>query len=212
MREITTTNQNQVSADYLEQVLLLKLDFSDPAYIHSSFGELVFDGNTYIGVGDFGAISTLREQAKLGPAPLELALSGVNPLLIQESLDSTEYRATVTLYEGYRQDDGTLADDPWVVWSGWWEHASMSLGANNAIRATAQHDLSILNEKDGSRYSDEDQQQLYSGDVGFEFTPYMADLQLAWAGGRASSVIGGPLVPVDGTYTPDPEAPERPAL
>ena len=45
-----------------------------------------------------------------------------------------------------------------------------------------------MNEKDGSRYSDEDQQNRYAGDTGLSFTADMTGLRLQWGGGRVNTV------------------------
>lgn len=193
MKELSTANLAQITSDYYELVLLAKFEFSDGTYcLHSSYGEIDFDGNTYLGVGDLGQVTAIREQSELGPSSLEFVLSGINPALVSVALDTSEYKAPITIYEGYRQDDGTLVDDPWIRWSGWWEHSTVNIGAENIARATAQHDIAILDERDGGRYSDEDQTVRYSSDRIFQYTPYMADLVLSWAGGMVGSVTGTP--------------------
>ena len=50
------------------------------------------------------------------------------------------------------------------------------------ITVTAQHDLAVLNEVDGSRFSDEDQQQRFAGDVGLEFVHQQSTIRLVWGG------------------------------
>ena len=57
----------------------------------------------------------------------------------------------------------------------------------------------ILEEKDGSRFTDEDQQQLFAGDTGFEFVYSMGNAKMVWGGITVGGVSSGGK---DGTITP----------
>jgi hypothetical protein len=192
-RDISATNQAEVDASHLHEVVLVKLDWDEPAYVHSGFGSIVWDGNTYIGTGGLGGISEARESELLGPASLTLTLSGVDATFIATALDTVSFGDAITIYLGYRQDDGTLVDDPWIVWSGWFEFASIAQAAESEISIICQHDLSVLSEIDGSKFTDEDQQEDYSGDVFFEHVHEMQTLaqKLLWAGRAGWSGGGG---------------------
>jgi hypothetical protein len=187
-RNLSSTNQTQVAAAHLHEVVMVKLEFDTPVYVHSGIGTISYDGNDYLGVGDFGGVSETREAEQLGPAPITLQLSGVDSSLIGEALDSGNYGDVVTIYVGYRQDDGTLYDDPWIVWKGWYENAAISMGTEgNIISVTCQHDLAVLEESDNGRFTDEDQKRRFSGDTGFEYVHLIPTLKLMWAGGPVAS-------------------------
>jgi hypothetical protein len=188
-RGLSATNQAEVDAAHLHEVVLVKFDFDTPVYVHSGIGTITYNSNDYLGVGHFGGIGIARESENLGPASLELTLSGVTTGYVTEALDAGNLYDKVTVYVGYRQDDGTLVDDPWVCWSGWYETDAISLDVESSVKITCQHDLAFLSEKAGDRYSDEDQQSKYSGDVGLEFTSAMSTTDLLWGGGPV--IAGG---------------------
>jgi len=198
-RSISATNLTEINAAHLHVVTLVHLAFDEPVFLHSGIGTIPYDSNDYIGVGQLGTISEARESEVLGPRPITLQLSGVDPNMIAEAQEAGRFKDDITIYEGYRNDDGTLVDDPWIVWKGWFEYAAISVGGEGVVSITAQHDLAILNEKDGGRFTDEDQQQRFSGDLGFEFITDMATVKLNW-GGR--TVGGGGA---GGAGGPDPE-------
>jgi hypothetical protein len=183
-RGLSSANQTEIGAAHLHEVVLVKLEFDTPVYVHSGIGTITYDSNDYLGVGDFGGVSETRESESLGPAPITLQLSGVDSSLIGEALDSGNYGDVVTIYVGYRQDDGTLVADPWVVWKGWYENSAIQLGTeDNVIAITCQHDLAVLEEADGGKFTDEDQKRRFSGDTGFEYVHEMRDIKLNWGGG-----------------------------
>ena len=182
-RDIGASNVTAVTGAHVHVVLLAKLEFDEPVYVHTGYGEITYDSDVYIGVGKWGGISQAKETENLSPGSLVLELDGVSAKYIAEALDSGNYGDTVTIYEGYRQDDGTLVADPWVLWSGFLEFATAGQGSEeNVVSLTCQHDLAILNEKDGSRFTDEDQLKRYSGDRFFEYITDMENLQLQWGG------------------------------
>lgn len=190
-RDISATNLAEINAAHLYEVVLVKFEFDTPVYVHSGVGSISYGGNTYLGVGSFGSLTAPREQEQVTPASINLVLDGITSAHITEALDSGNLYDPVTVYVGYRQDDGTLVDDPWVLWKGWYEYASISLGAESAVNITCQHDLSILSEKAGDRYSDEDQQSKFTGDVGLEFAADMSGTKLLWGGGPVAPAAGG---------------------
>lgn len=190
-RGISATNVAEIDASHFHEVILAKLEFDTPVYVHSGFGDIVFGGDTYLGVGDFGGITEGGESTALTPTSITLPLSGVDSAYITEALDAGNYGDIITIYVGYRQDDGTLVDDPWLYWRGQYEYASLSQGSDNVVAVHAQHELMVLNEADGSRFTEEDQVLKFAGDKGFNYLPYMISLKLAWAGGRVGSITPG---------------------
>lgn len=190
-RGLSTTNTAQVDGVHVYEVVLVKLEFDTPVYVHSGIGSISYGGNTYLGVGRFGGISGTRESEALGPSAITLTLDGITSAQITEALDSGNLYDPVTIYVGYRQDAGTLVDDPWILWKGWYEFASVVLDSESSVNIVCQHDLAILDEKGGDRYSDEDQQDKYTGDIGFAFAHDMGSVNLIWGGGFVGGGGGG---------------------
>ena len=181
-RGLSAPNEAETNAQYLQPVVLVSLAFSTPVYVHSGIGTITYNGNDYLGVGDFGGVGEIRESENLGPNPIRLELSGVNANYVAEALTAGNYGDVVSIFMGYRADDGTLVDDPWPIARGKYEFANTSQDETAVVSITAQHDLAILVEIEGSKYTDEDQRQRYSADVGFQFVSDAATVQLLWGG------------------------------
>ena len=181
-RTISATNLDEINASHLHEVVLVELDFDTPVYVHSGVGTITYNTNDYLGVGGFGSISAATETEQLRPTALTLTLSGIDSNYISEALDSGNYGDRVSIYCGYSDDSFSLVDDPWLIWGGFYEFSSIEQGVDVSVSITVQHDLSLLSEKDGGRYTDEDQQSRFSGDVGFEFITEINGLKLFWGG------------------------------
>ena len=182
-RGLSAANQTEVAATHLQEVTLVKFEFDTPAYMHNGMGTITFDGNDYLGVGDFSTSGGSRESESLGPLTMTYTLSAVDSTLLAEAVDSGNFGDVITEYIGYRNDDGTLVADPWIANKGKYDHASISLGTDNSITITAHHDLAVLAEIDGRKFSDEDQQAEYTGDLGLEHAVAAEFVRLVWGGG-----------------------------
>lgn len=178
-RGLTGTNQSASEAATVQPTTLAKIEFDTPVYVHSGLGTITYDGDDYLGVGDLGQISGIEEAEDNSPTPIRLSLSQVDAAYLSEGLSADNFRDKVTLFMGYRQDDGTLVDDPWVIWKGYIEYTSIQ-SETGTITLHCQHFLSILKQKDGRRYTDEEQQRSFTGDLGFQFIADVNGTQLTW--------------------------------
>ena len=188
-RELTSSVVTIVEGGFIEPVLLAKFDLDEPAYFHTGLGTITYDGNDYVGVGNLAGIGNARESELVGPRPFTVSLSGLDFNAVSKAKDSASYGDVVTIYYGYRQSDGTVYSDP-IVWTkGKIERVDISQGEESTISVTIDHDVNVLNEKDGSRFTDEDQQDTYSGDEFFKFLHDMPTKVLQW-GGRSTPPLG----------------------
>ena len=181
-RFLTNAAEAQAQAAFHTLIILAKFEFDEPVYAHTGIGTVTYDGDTYLGVGDFGSIGPSRESENLGPMQMDISLAAPNSTHLAEALDAGNYGDPMTLFAAYRSSAGTLVANPWVVWSGWFEFASIRVGTDNQITISGQHDLAVLNEIKGSRFTDEDQQSKYPGDNGFLHIHRMATTRLLWGG------------------------------
>lgn len=186
-RGLSANNLAEINAPHLYEVVLAKFDYGTPIYVHSGIGTITYDGDDYLGVGDFGGISKASESDRLGPHAIDFTLTATDATNVSEGLEAGRYGDVITAFVGYRQDDGTLVADPWVLWKGKHDNATISLGDQNAVVITGQHDLAVLNKKDGGRYTDEDQQRRFASDLGFEYVSDVPTQRLVWGGGAVAN-------------------------
>lgn len=68
-------------------VMAVQLDFPDGmVFAHTGTGDLVIDGITYTGVGQFGEVGQAQESSNSGsPMSIDLTLNGLDSTIIQET-------------------------------------------------------------------------------------------------------------------------------
>ncbi len=191
-RAIGATNIAHIDSGHTHPTLMGKLDLDTPIYAHTGLGTIWYDGNYYDGVGNIAGLSGLEETENIVPAPVQLQLNGLDADALTASLDEASYGDRVTLYIGYRNDGGTLIDDPWVFYKGRVESSALVRGSENSISITVQHDLAVLKRKIGTKYTDEEQQRRYAGDTAFIHVSKMADIakDLLWGASKGVSTSG----------------------
>ena len=203
-RDIELANIAQIETGHVYMVILVKFEFDTPAYLHSGIGNITFDGNVYTGVGQLGSIGGVDESEDLAPAPFRVSISGIDSQYLSEGLDSGNFGDVITVYRGYRKDDGTLEADPWIATRGKMEYAQVVRGDQNVVQITVQHDLALLDEIAGDRWTHEDQNAKFFGDHGLEYVHESADLKLLWGGAERVSGASDPTLPggFPGEYYP----------
>lgn len=186
-REIGAKSKIEAEASFAEPVLLVHFEFDDPVYVHSAVGAIEFDGNTYVGIGTLGSISSAEETETISPNEITFSLSGVDQNAIYESLRAATFGDRVTVYYGYRSSDGTLVEPPSIRWRGRIDSSSFKMGPDSAVSFTAHHRVSVISEIDGSRFTNEDQQTAYTDDEFFQHVADVPTKRLLWGGGPSAT-------------------------
>ena len=205
-RSLSAANLTHIDSGHTHPVLMGKFLFDGGSvFAHTGLGTIVFESNNYLGIGNLAGVAGLEETEGIVPAPVKVSLNGLDSSLVLEALDSANFGSKVTLYIGYRNDDGTLIADPWAFYKGRVENAALIRGQDNSITITIQHDLAILNRTIGTKYTYEEQQRKFSGDLAFEKIAQMelVGTDLLW-GALPSRIGTGGGGRFPGPRTPQP--------
>lgn len=171
----------ETTSEIVRLLFFADLEFdSGTIYVHNGIGNITWGGNTYLGVGDFGAIETVEETSDVSPTSMVLVLSGLDASLMDEVLAQDYYLRPVKLYIGAVNVGGALVVDPDKIWSGKMDTAEVRLGGTNAIRLSCENDFILFERTNGRRYTDADLQNEYAGDLFFEYIDEMVDKEVIW--------------------------------
>jgi len=177
-------------------VVFVKLAFpSGTVYLHNAAGVLSFGGDDYLGVGTFGAVTTMVEDININDTLLSVELSSIDDGIIAALQTDDVYGKDADIYVGRIDADGQLVGTPtnWV--SGFMELANLRLGDDNVVTIKIQTRAGKLTKENNKRYTLEDHQADYPGDQFFEFLHSIQELVINWAGETA--------------FKPEPNSPPR---
>ncbi|GHF18248.1 hypothetical protein GCM10017044_10950 [Kordiimonas sediminis] len=198
---VSTTVQNALTGKSLMILPLVKLELGDRTseqdYVRVWGGatNLMWDGQTWQGVGSLGQIEAVKADARGALHGLSLTLNGIPQDLLQD-VKSVGYRGRLgRVWIAAFDDAMSLIDRPVLIFAG--EISAMILKdgrTNRSVGVELESRISVLKRVMPALRTDEDHQRRYPGDKFYEFVPNVLNKTLYWglkSPSTARSVGGG---------------------
>lgn len=197
-RFVNSTAQTAADQPHVIYAMLVQLDFASGfVRVFNGAGTLIFNGNTYVGLGQYGSITQIGESTDLKPSnPVTFQLSGLpdsaSPALAAAATNRADYygrsaRIDIALFDSSRNIMTPIEN---AVWEGRMDSITVSK-ANNAILLTAEDRMVVWDKAIGFLYSTEWQTISYPGDTFFDQVPFLANRQITWGGVSVNVGPGG---------------------
>lgn len=169
-----------IQAASVHPAMLMKINTSGGDVLTwSGIGNLVYDSDTYIGVGTFGGVSQVDEKTDLTATGITFTLSGIPSALISTALGQVQHGRTCQLFLALlNTSTGAIIDTPYELFNGFTDVTIVTEQAESCtISIQAENRLIDLERPRIRRYTDEDQKSGSgdSADVGFEFVQSLQD-------------------------------------
>ena len=191
-RTATAAAVTESKSEAPRAVLLASLDFpSGFVRVNSSDRAIPFQSNTYKGVGNLGAVSPIGETGELQASGLDLSLTGIDPDNINAAFENAQGRAG-KVYLAFLDANYVLVVDPVLMFSGRIDSVTVELGEVGTVRVALENRLVAWERPKVRRYTNEDQQQRFSGDLFLEFVAQTVDKELLWGVGSLDQVPRAP--------------------
>lgn len=170
-----------LSASLIYPCLLVVLTFkSATVYVWSGVGPMVVDGQTYLGLGSLGEMGAVTEGVDVNASGTTLKLSGIDPVLLGESLNDIKLGAPAKIYFGL-WSEGTLIGAPYLIFSGLVDKPTVTAGGETiSILLALENRLVDLSRATSRRYTAADQHIEYPDDTGFNWVEILNDISLKW--------------------------------
>lgn len=171
MRSLTTDFKSVVAGSEVLIGAIVELDYPvTPVRAWSGVGDLSWDGKTWKGVGSLGEISAIMEKAGAEAGQVKLTLNGVPAEARAQALQNTSVSRTMRFWLAAFSEDPSGAwsvlPDPWKVFSGITDVHRVHRGA---IEVNVETALARLKYPKVARYTHEEQQRHYPGDLGLQY-------------------------------------------
>ena len=190
-RWANTANETAAAADNVPLRLLLDLDFaSGMVYAHSGVGDIVWNGNTYLGVGAYGGFRQISEEAQVNPKPVTVTLAAIPGELISSAMTEVYQGRTATLWWGIVNDAGAWVANPEILWTGVMDTMQVELSQGLGQIALVLEDPDYA-QPQCRRYTLQDHQLDYAGDRGLEYLSRIPGFKGNW--GQPGNSYGGAM-------------------
>lgn len=200
-RSLTSALLTEILSSRLRPVIFVRAEFtSGPIFMWSGVGQIVWNGQTWTGSGQFGKISAIGEASDIRALGIELELSGVPTNLIQAALEEVRITGGCDVWFGAMSETGQVIADPHLIFSGKLDVPTIEeSGETFSIRIRVESELIRLKQSSNRRYNHADQQIDFPGDRGFEYVEKIQEMNLTWGGkgvpttSSGSAGIGGTI-------------------
>ena len=185
-RDITSAFKTAVTAGVVQPILATELDFSTGTlYFWNGYGDLTMtvrgSSQTFIGLGDLAGISAVTETTEIKASGITLTLTGVKSSLISEALSANYTNRNAYVYLGLFDSSKNVISDVYTLFSGKMDVLKINEQAETStIELAVENRLISFERANERRFTHEDQQIDYSGDLGFEFVPDLQDKPIVW--------------------------------
>jgi len=180
-RELPTNLQANLDDNVVYPFFAIEMFFDgNTLRTWTGMGDLVYDGNTWIGSGSLLAVSTVEETNEISVRGVTLNLSGIPSELISLAL-STPYQGRVcNVYLGML-DKVLDTYDLTPIFSGYMDKMDISEAAETcSIEMAVENKLIDLERARVSRFTSGYQKSLYPNDLGLDFVESLQDRPISW--------------------------------
>lgn len=183
---MTRTMNASIKAAFTAATLrpFILTEFEFPAVtmrLWSGIGILTWNGDDYTGAGRLLQIRPAEETDGLDANGAVFELSGVPSDLISAGLTAEYQGRPCRIYVGVLDGGNNIIADPVNIFTGLMDVMSLDDDPEfPVISLTAESELVVLNKARDRRYTHEDQQIDFPGDLGLEFVPSLQDKEINW--------------------------------
>lgn len=150
-------------------------------YVWSGVGNLVYNGNTYRGVGSLGRIGGIDETTEVRATGTTVTLSAIDPALLAECLSDIQLGAPATIYFALFDASLNIIGAPYPLFVGTVDQPVIQIGVNEmTISLKLENRLANLQRSNARRYTAADQRKYYPNDTGFNWVELLNDMALKW--------------------------------
>jgi hypothetical protein len=180
-RNIDPTVLAQLTGPSITLALFVMITFAtSTGYIWSGRGNVLFNGQTWTGVGTFLNVSTIEDGNTIDARGISVTLSGIDTTSLNNVMSEYKLGLPAAVYLGV-YSNGTLIDFPSTSWIGRTDQPSLSItGPESTITINCENRLVDMNIPGYRRLTNDDQQMTWPGDLGLSFVSSLLEKQLYW--------------------------------
>jgi hypothetical protein len=183
-RVMSTAMLNALTSSEMFPALFLQAGFATgPVYLWSGFGSITWGGRAWLGIGTLGSISMIEEGTAVEAKGIALKLSGIDTTLLGDVLGEFHLGLPVIVYLGAFAPGGpsSLIANPIPIWTGRMDQPTLDIsGTTSSISIACESRFIDMNVAVDRRYTNDDQQRDWPGDLGFMFVQAIQEMTLYW--------------------------------
>lgn len=147
----------------------------------NGIGNLSWNSQTWGGLGSFLSFSSIEETSDVKAAGMTVSLNGMLSANISLALSDCRQGYSGKIYLGFFDTSNAIISSPYLIFSGRLDTVSIDEGPDTStVTLNYESRLIDLQRTREIRYTDQEQQRMFSGDLGLEFVADLQDKTLTW--------------------------------
>lgn len=173
------TMRAMTRGDYRPVILVEIITPSLNIRLTSNTQDIVYNSNTYT-ANAMGGISAIPETSDLNDAQVSIGFSGIDPAIKAAVVASDFINSKVTVRVQFFDSNWQSAGDGLLYFSGSAASQNIASGQSSEIMIACKSKIASLSRPRSERYSDQEQQAQYPGDLGMQYASELASKQIIW--------------------------------
>lgn len=180
-RELSSDMLAALEASVLQLAVFVEAQFqTGTVNIWTGNGPITWNGIDWLGAGSLLGISVIEQGLEVKAKGISLELSGIDSSLLADVLQETALGNPVTIYVGLFSG-GTLISSPYASWQGRMDQSTIEIDGDSArIQMNCETRLMDMDQSVERRYTQDDQQRDWPGDLGFQFVLGIQEVAIIW--------------------------------
>ena len=176
-RSISSAMVTESKKPELSPVVLVKMGFASGfIYVWPGYGDLVWNGMTFKGLGTLGKIEPSTDTSDLSAQGATFILEGVSSASLALAIGQVQQGLPAITWLGFFNAQNALVRDPTILFSGLTDVCKINeTGETCEISVTCENKFARLSTLSSRRFTSDDQALDYPGDVGFIYVPSLQD-------------------------------------
>lgn len=174
-RSISSNLQTQVANDANKICFLIEFNFSTPVRVSTHYKDVTYDSNSYQAGGNFVSLENATESGEVKVEEFGISVTNITSDFRTLIQGGDYHDVSVNIYIGFFDTNEDLVDAT-TYFSGQIRTASITENKNSSsVSIVVANHWANWNLKKGRHFTDESQQQVYSGDKGLEYADQTKD-------------------------------------
>lgn len=180
--DATTAFVTALQQPIIRPALFVQAQFATATlYLWTGRGSVTWNGQTWLGIGTLGSVSTIEEGSTIEARGVILTLSGIDSSALSNVLNEVQQGLPVTVYLALFDATPALIANPVIAFQGRMDQPTLDVdGASATIQINCESRLMDMNVPAMRRYTNEDQQRDAPNDQGLSFVNAIVERNLYW--------------------------------
>jgi hypothetical protein len=180
-RSMSTAMTTWLTGDQLPVALFFMGTFQTGAvYLWTGYGSINWNGHTWLGLGKLGGIAPIAEASTVEAKGFAVTLSGIDATLLGDVLGEFQLNLPMATYIA-GLNGGSIIADPLGAFIGRMDQPTVDIDGNTAtIAINCESRFIEMNVAVERRYTADDQQRDWPGDLCFNFVNGIQELNITW--------------------------------